>query len=212
MKKFSLIGFTLVLMVASCLVIASNFTTKAAVCYATTACEDCFVRVVGKATRTVTADCAKVLVEIQSSGAEIFEAQANCETIYQDVLAMVEKLGMQTENVQAQRMFARRRFSTPEQCQAVLSLTVQICEQDKIADFENEINQIQGCRIVDVKYELDDLTQERESAINDAVQDATRKAHEILQQAEDGKIAAQKVCFKQNDAEIEINALVEMMY
>ena len=224
MKKFYLFVLALVLFFAGtgAMHITKNEPKPAKQLYCCaeqieTDCSECSVCVVGKASKMIVANSAVCFVRIENCDENIFTSQTSCKETYQNIISKAERFGISKDSFIEHEMTSRHGFSNPKEYKTFIDFEIQISDTDKIQSLSEEISGFENCKILDLHYVLSNISEEYESVLNEAIENANQKANEILKrEGQDAQIIAKNI-FSISDQsnsqpQIEIRAVAEILY
>ena len=175
--------------------------------------DDCSICVIGRASKKLTSDCAYMLIRIEKSDANIFSSQNACYEVYNDIISKVNEFNISRENFCEHGIVSRQCRVEPAEYKTVFDFEIKVCELDKIGEIENKINETDDCKIFDLRYTYSSLNDEYENVLNEAIENAQQKANELLHRnGQKVQIVAQNVFSSSGTQDIEIKAMVEIMY
>lgn len=185
-------------------------------CYAeeVESCDDnCSICVVGRASKKISPDCAYFLIRIERSDKDIFTSQNACYDIYQNIISVASEFDIPKENFCEHGIISRQFKVEPAEYKTVFDFEVKTCDIDCVNSFKNKIQEFDDCRIFDLQYSASNISEECDRTLEEAIENANQKASQLLhREGQKIQIVAQNVFSVEKGSDIEIKAMVEIMY
>ena len=175
--------------------------------------DNCSICVIGRANKKISADCVFFMIRIEKSDSEIFSCQNACYDTYHNIVSIAEEYGIPKENFCEHGIISRQNKVEPSEYKTVFDFEVKLCDIEKFDSFKTRLESIDDCRIFDLQYSASNLWEERNKVLDEAIENANQKASELLhREGQKVQIVAQNVFSVGQDTDIELKAMVEIMY